>query len=76
MTKRKVEVYEIESGVPIPKDIGLPPLDQLKVDESVQFPADKLASVRTTASRLKKEEQKEFVVKKIDEDHGRVWRVK
>lgn len=71
---KKIEVYQIESGVEIPKR-SVVPLSALAVKDSMMFPLEKRASVQTMASLLKRTQGKEFKVKKIDEARGRVWRV-
>lgn len=73
MTK-DIPVYSIESGVQIPQ--GLPPLRLMGVDDSIVFPLGKRSSVQTFASKLKREEGKEFVVKKLDDNNARIWRTK
>jgi len=76
MSKKQIEVYKIESGVPMADYNVLPPLDLMDVGDSVVFPIKKRPSVQTVASRLKKEQGKEFTVRRLDQDSGRVWRTK
>jgi hypothetical protein len=72
----KVQVYDIESGVPVP--IGSPgiPLGHMAVGDSVQFPLSKRSTVQSFASKLKRDHGKQFTVKKLNENTARVWRVK
>lgn len=71
----KIEVYKIESNVKVPTR-AFPPLNLLEVDDSIQFSLDKRRSVQTVASKLKREQGKEFTVKKIDNTTARIWRTK
>lgn len=72
---RKIEVYQIDSGVSIPKGAGVP-LGKLGVGDSVQFPLSKRASVQTVASLLKRTKGMSFTIKKVDSESCRVWRLK
>lgn len=72
MTKT-INVYSIDSGVPIPESRGVP-LARLEVGESFLFPLSKRASIQTQVSKIKRETDKDFVVKKMDEETARVWR--
>lgn len=68
-----IEVYTIDSNVPIPTS-ALPPIGMLEVGDSILFSASKRRSVATTASRLKKEQGKRFKINKQDADTVRIWR--
>lgn len=76
----KIPVYSIDSGVPVPESATPTrqqiPIHMLEVGDSILFPASKRAVVAPFASRLKKTEGKVFVIKKMDEDNVRIWRVK
>lgn len=71
---KKIDVYQIESNVEIPKDTSVP-LSALEAGDSMLFPLEKRASVQTSASILKRTQGKTFKVKRVSEDRGRVWRV-
>jgi len=79
---RQIGVYTVEDDVEIPeatevaREYSLPPLSVLDVGESVMFPLELRKSVQTTASRIKRANGREFVVRKVDADNARVWRVK
>lgn len=81
MTKR-IGVYTIDDNVEIPevteggREYSLPPLSMLNVGESILFPLELRKSVQTTASRIKKADGKEFIVRKVTEAFARVWRIK
>lgn len=70
----KIPVYTIDTGVPVKDRNTSPPLMQLEVGQSVLFPLQKRMSVQTTASKIKKETGKKFVIRKMDDDNARVWR--
>lgn len=67
--------FTVERQVPIPNKENVP-VKELEVGDSVAFPEFKRNAVASTASRLKKEEGKEFTVRKIGENTCRVWRTK
>ena len=71
-----IEVYEVDTAVPIPEARQRMPLNSLEVGESFLFPLSKRASVQTLTSKLKRDKDKEFVVKKQDNEVARVWRTK
>lgn len=79
---KKIGVYTIDESVKIPditdrtREYSLPPLSMLEVGESILFPLELRKSVQTTASRIKKSDAKEFVVRKVDAINARVWRTK
>jgi hypothetical protein len=81
---KQIGVYTIDEDVEIPdsraidrtKEYSLPPLAALEVGQSVLFPLELRKSVQTTASRIKKVDGKDFVVRKVDTDSARVWRTK
>lgn len=68
-----IEVYKIESDVPLPTTV-LPPIGMLEVGDSILFALGKRRSVATIASRLKKDQGKRFKINKQDEDTARIWR--
>lgn len=73
-----VTVYQIDSDIPAPKQkngTALPPLNKLKVGESVAFPIEKRPLVQSSASRIKKARGKVFNIHKQNEETARVWRV-
>lgn len=73
----KISVNKIESSVPIPVRRGsVVPIRELKVGHSVRFPLDLRPNVQSLASRIKKNEGKEFTVSKISDTECRVWRTK
>lgn len=75
--KIQIPVTSIDTGVPVPDDArAFYPLKELKVNESFLFPLSKRSSVQSRVSRIKADTAKEFIVKKIDEKHARVWRTK
>lgn len=74
MTKKKIPVVTIDTGVPIPGKIRYP-LEQLKVGESFVFPVGKRNSVQARASRYAKESGRKFEVRRMDQENCRVWRV-
>lgn len=72
---KNIPVYQVEDDVPIPVKISTP-LERLAVGESFSFPLDKRRSIQTQASALKKRDDKEFTVRKVDDEVARVWRTK
>lgn len=72
---KKIPVYNIDTGVPIPKIVSMP-LQSLEVGESFLFPLDMRRSVQTIASRTKRLTGKEYTVKKMDDNVARIWRKK
>lgn len=72
----KIEVYQIESNVPMPdKGTSLPPIRKLEVGESILFPLVKRNTVQSLASRVKRETGRKFKVQKQDDKTARVWRI-
>lgn len=71
----QVNVYSIDSGVPLPNSEPVP-LDKLEIGDSILFPGDKRNNVQSMASRLKKKTDKEFRIRKMDDENCRVWRIK
>ena len=70
-----VQVYDIESGVPVPVGRSVL-LKSLEVGDSVLFPLSKRSSIQQAAWYLRKTQGKTFTVKKMDDNNARVWRVK
>lgn len=73
---RKINVYEVESNVPIESEHPTLPLSTLAVNDSVLFELNRRNSVQSQISRMKKRTGKEFTIRKVDADHARVWRTK
>lgn len=70
----RIEVHAIDSNVPIPEDKRIP-LSVLGVGDSVLFPLSKRNSVQARISVIKRNEGKEFTIKKINDKEARVWRI-
>jgi hypothetical protein len=65
---------QIEKNVPVPMTVK-ETLLLMTVGDSALFPLESRPNVAGTASRLKKETGKEFIVRKVD-NNLRVWRTK
>ena len=74
MRKKVINIYTVDSGVPVPEPIHMP-LARLEIGESFVFDIAKRNSVQTVASRIKKEKGMEFTIHKIDEQTARIWRI-
>lgn len=75
---QKIDVYHIDSGVPVPLSATrrtLPPLRDLELGESIVFPLAQRFKVQQKASKLKARTGKVFTIRKMDEQTARVWRV-
>lgn len=72
----EIPVISVDTGVPVPEGAmaGLP-LGTLKVGESILFPLEYRSKVQIQASKLKRNGEKEFTVRK-EGDKCRVWRTK
>jgi hypothetical protein len=68
-----VSDFKVDQGVPMPK-VYRYPIDELEVGESFEFPIEKRQSVQTSASNIKKKSDKSFVVSKVNDEVGRIWR--
>jgi hypothetical protein len=75
MSKKTIPVVSIDSGIPAPERASYP-YDSLQVGDSFLFPVSKRGSVQSRVNRMKREQGKEFTVKKMDKDTCRVWRIK
>lgn len=75
MSKIPVD-YKVDDNVPVPVrgTSALKTLRNLKPGQSILFPAEKRATIASTASRLKARENMAFVIKTIDKDSFRIWR--
>lgn len=78
MAKKQIPVtQDIEAGVPIPVNREAWPIGELDVGEMFKFPYVKHRSLRSRVNLMnQKYEDREFVVRKIDDEFGGVWRVK
>lgn len=66
----------IDKNVPIPTiNAKHPSILKLEVGDSFSFDITKRATIQSMASVVKKKTGRNFTVKKIDEDSGRIWRV-
>jgi hypothetical protein len=72
--KQHIDVVQIDTGIPIPTSKY--PLRSLNVGESFLVPLENRNSVQAQVSRLKATTDREFVVRKMDEETVRVWRTK
>lgn len=72
---KKIPVTSIDTGIPVPERATYP-LNELKVGESFLFPVKKRGSVQTRVSSIKSISDKDFTIKKMDEETCRVWRTK
>lgn len=73
--KKHINVVSIDTAVPMPGDIRWP-IEDLKVGESFPFPIEKRASIQSRASKVKAKLSRDFKVKKMDGNNGRIWRTK
>lgn len=74
---RKIRVATIDSGIPIPDKYSFTDLiGRLEVGESFQFNSKNRRSVASIASKIAKEQGRQFTVRKVDENNTRVWRQK
>lgn len=72
---KRVEVVTVNTGVPIPEHYERYPFDQLGVGDSFEFKLSKRSSVQSRVSRLNQKGERQFIVRKIDDTTGGVWRV-
>jgi hypothetical protein len=76
----KVEVFEVEQGLPIPaksaRTVGMVPIGQLEPGESMAFDVGLRSRVASYASQLKKRKGLEFTVRLVEPNVCRVWRTK
>lgn len=73
----KIPVISVDDGVPVPAmSIEGLPLAELKVGESILFPLEFRSKVAIQASRIKKNSDMEFTVRKENGNKCRIWRVK
>ena len=77
---KKVDVFEVEQGVPIPKvsqrTSGIVPIGLLEVGDSIVFSAKLRPRVASYASQLKRRKGLEYTIRLIDPENCRVWRTK
>lgn len=73
---KKIEVVQINKGRPIPENYTSYPFDQLEVGDSFEFKLVKRASVQSRVTLLNKRGERQYVVRKVSDDIGGVWRVK
>lgn len=73
---KKIEVVEIHRGVPIPDHYERYPFDRLEVGDSFEFSSKKRASVQSRVSRLNQQGERQYIVRKINDDVAGVWRIK
>lgn len=71
---KKIEVTVIHSSVSIPVNRVNWPFMELEVGQNFEFPLEKRRSVASRVSRLNKSTDRTFVVRKINDTHGGVWR--
>lgn len=75
-----VKKPKIEQGVPVPDETrgghSSIPFRSLEVGESIRFPLEIRLNVASYASIEKRRTGKEFTVRKVDDKHARIWRVK
>lgn len=74
--KKKIEVSEIHSNVPIPVNQMKFPWNDIEVDQMFEFPIKKRPSVQSRATFMNKTTDRTFVVRKINDTTGGVWRTK
>jgi hypothetical protein len=73
----KVKVYPVDKDVPIPDaSRATVPIDTLEPGESILFPSEERNNVQSRASHLKRQKNKEFTIRMVDDSSCRVWRVK
>lgn len=69
--------YDVDAGVPIPvRRKKRPPLDEMRIGDSIVFPTMLRSSVQSYASIMKRKTQKEFTIKKLSAEECRIWRIK
>lgn len=73
MTKKKIPVITIDTGVPIP-DTGSYPFSRLEVGHSFVAPIDMRTNISSAATQYGKRTGTKFTIRKIDKDNIRVWR--
>jgi hypothetical protein len=74
---KKIPVYEVEVGVPIPpvaNKTGTVPISHLAVGESLLFAVERRNSVASYASKLKQRRGYEYTIRAVDPEHCRIWR--
>lgn len=76
MTDKKINVTVIHSDVPVPVNHDSYPWLELKVGQSFEFPLEKRNSIQSRASHMNKKTNRTFVVRKINDTTGGVWRMK
>ena len=75
MTKKRIEVVQIDKGVEVPITVRLP-LDTMDVGDSILIPLSRRDYVQSRMSKLKAETGIEYTAKKVSDTEIRVWRVK
>lgn len=70
------EEYQIDRGVPLPGERLGPRLSKLEVGDSIEFELYRRPTVQSYASRVKRDTDKEFTIKKISDVSARIWRTK
>lgn len=72
----KIEVIKVNKGVPIPDTYTRYPFESLEVGDNFEFSYKKRTSVAGRVSRLNKQGDKQFIVRKLSPETGGVWRIK
>lgn len=72
---KKIDIYQVDTAIPIPERKQKLPINLLEVGESFLFPGAERNRIQTRASQLKKA-GKEFTIKKQDNATARIWRIK
>lgn len=72
---KKIEVVQINKNIPIPDTYTRYPFDQLEVGDNFTVSVSKRSSVAARVTRLNKKGERQYLVRKIDENTLGVWRV-
>jgi hypothetical protein len=78
-----IEVWKIDKNEPMPVPTrarngwgNLPPITQLDIGDSIEFPVKIRNRVQVRASQLKRLDGKEFTVRVVADGVCRIWRTK
>lgn len=70
------EIKVVHGGLAMPPGYTRWPLSEMDVGDTFDFPIDKRSSVAAIASRLKRDHDKVFVIRKVDATTYRIKRSK
>lgn len=69
-----IEVYQVDSAVPLPDGKQPLPLRQLNIGESFVFPIERRASISSMATIFGKKTDRKFTIRKEGDNLCRIWR--